>query len=111
MLTCSNCIHIENDVLLYCNIIELENKLDNNYLYIPFYTFKRNIASIIYIPNATLFRNILDNYDFTKNDMENFSNVFQYFLINMLIWMKKNLLAKILMSLILFLMQLQLDNI
>lgn len=70
-----NCIHIENDVLLYYNIQILEDKLDKHYLYIPFDTYKRNIASIIYIPNHYIFKRILDNYDFTKNDMENFINI------------------------------------
>lgn len=71
----TDCIHIENDVLLYYNIDILEPKLNKTYLYVPFDTFKRNIASILYIPNANIFKNVLDNYDKTKNDMENFSNI------------------------------------
>ena len=71
----SNCVHIENDVLLYYNIDLLENKLNKNYLYIPFDSYTRNIASIMYIPNSQIFKNILDNYDVKKNDMENFSNI------------------------------------
>ena len=73
----TDCIHIENDVLLYYNIDLLEDKLNKKYLYIPFDTYNRNIASIMYIPNFIVFKNILDKYDFTKNDMENFSYIKQ----------------------------------
>lgn len=71
----TNCIHIENDVLLYYNINTLKNYFNDNYLYIPFDTYKRNIASIMYIPNCSIFKNVLDKYDFTKNDMENFAYI------------------------------------
>ena len=40
-LNLTDCIHIENDVLLYYNINILDDKLDKNYVYIPFDTFKR----------------------------------------------------------------------
>jgi hypothetical protein len=65
-------IHLENDVLIYYNCDTLKNYFDKNHIYLPFDTFSRNIASIMYIPNVDIFKNILDNYDFTKNDMENF---------------------------------------
>lgn len=68
-----NVIHLENDVLIYYNVKELQNKVNNQYIYLPFDSFKRNIASIIYIPSSEIFKKILDNYDFKKNDMENFS--------------------------------------
>lgn len=71
----TNCIHIENDVLLYYNITTIQNRFNDNYVYIPFDTYKRNIASIMYIPNYNVFRNVLDKYDFTKNDMENFAYI------------------------------------
>ena len=71
----TNCIHIENDVLLYYNITTIQNHFNDNYVYIPFDTYKRNIASIIYIPNCNVFKNVLDKYDFTKNDMENFFHI------------------------------------
>jgi hypothetical protein len=67
-----NVIHLENDVLIYYNCNILNNKLDD-YFYIPFDSFNRNIASIIYIPDDTIFKTILDNYNFSKTDMENFS--------------------------------------
>jgi hypothetical protein len=41
----------------------------------PFDTFTRNIASIIYIPDHNIFKNILDNYDKDNNDMYNFSSI------------------------------------
>ena len=66
-------IHLENDVLIYYNCNNLIDKLDKNKMYIPFDTFNRNIASIIYIPSANIFKTILDNYDLDINDMENFS--------------------------------------
>jgi hypothetical protein len=66
-------IHLENDVLIYYNCNEILNFFDKNYIYLPFDTFKRNIASIMFIPSCDILKNILDNYDFSKNDMENFS--------------------------------------
>ena len=68
-------IHLENDVLLYYNCDKIIDKFDKNYVYIPFDTYNRNIASIMYIPNADIFKKIMDKYDFNKNDMENFSNI------------------------------------
>lgn len=68
-----NVIHLENDVLIYYNCDVLVNILDNKYIYIPFDTFKRNIASIMYIPNYNIFKNILDKYDKNNDDMHNFS--------------------------------------
>jgi hypothetical protein len=73
--TLTNCIHIENDVLLYYNITTLQHKFNDNYMYIPFDTYKRNIASIMYIPNCNIFKDILDKYNFEKNDMENFADI------------------------------------
>jgi hypothetical protein len=68
-------IHLENDVLVYYDCSELLLIIDKNFLYIPFDSYKRNIASIMYIPNKDLFKKVLDNYDFNKNDMENFSDI------------------------------------
>jgi hypothetical protein len=66
-------IHIENDVVLYYNCNILLEKLDKKYLYIPFDTYERNIASIMYIPCDSILKKILDNYDYSKSDMYNFS--------------------------------------
>lgn len=72
-----NVIHIENDVLLYydCNKTLLETLIGSNQLHIPFDTYERNIASIVYIPNHEIFGQILEHYDFGKNDMYNFSEI------------------------------------
>jgi hypothetical protein len=73
----NNVIHLENDVPIYYNCDELLNCLNINFMYIPFDTYKRNIASIVYIPNKEIYKKILDNYNFNINDMENFSIIKQ----------------------------------
>ena len=55
-----NVIHLENDVLIYYNCDVLVPYLNKTNVYIPFDTYKRNIASIMYIPNANIFKIILD---------------------------------------------------
>jgi hypothetical protein len=54
-----NVIHLENDVVIYYNCDILMDKLDK-YFYIPFDSFKRNIASVVYIPNSDIYKIILD---------------------------------------------------
>ena len=71
----TNCIHIENDVLLYYNVNEIINLLNENYIYLPFDCYERNIASIMYIPNHSLLKIILDKYDYQLNDMCNFIKI------------------------------------
>jgi hypothetical protein len=68
-----NVVHLENDVLIYHNIDELNDIVDKTKIYLPFDTFTRNIASIMFIPNHNVFKMVLDRYNFSKNDMENFS--------------------------------------
>lgn len=68
-------IHIENDVLLYYNVDEEFDYGNDKKLYIPFDTYERNIASIVYIPDADVFSKIMEHYDFGKNDMYNFSEI------------------------------------
>jgi hypothetical protein len=71
-----NVIHLENDVTIYYNCdILLDILGKSNRMYIPFDSFTRNIASIIYIPNHALFKNILDRYNLVQNDMYNFRNI------------------------------------
>lgn len=72
-----NVIHIENDVLLYHNCDEILGSIlyDSKQIHIPFDSWTRNIASIVYIPCADVFTKVLESYDFSKNDMENFSKV------------------------------------
>jgi hypothetical protein len=67
--------HLENDVLVYYNFDEIIKYINKNYMYIPFDSYKRNIASIMYIPNKVIFKNILNHYNFNINDMDNFSNI------------------------------------
>ena len=71
----SDVIHLENDVLIYYNCDELVSKVNNQFLYIPFDSNSRNIASIVYIPNHTIFEKILNKYDMNNNDMHNFRNI------------------------------------
>jgi hypothetical protein len=68
-------IHLENDVLLYYNFNIISNKINDKKMYIPFDSFNRNILSVVYIPSSDIFKDILDLYDFTKNDMENFKHI------------------------------------
>jgi len=70
-----NIIHLENDVLIYYNTEILINKVNSSYMYVPFDSYDRNIASIVYVPNHIIFKEILDNYNFSENDMYNFKNI------------------------------------
>ena len=68
-------IHLENDVLVYYNCTEITKRVDRQFVYMPFDRFTRNIASIMYIPSAIVFKRVLYNYDYNLNDMENFSRI------------------------------------
>jgi hypothetical protein len=69
-------IHIENDVLIYYNVDDvLKEKLDKTKIYIPFDTFNRNIASILYIPDHNIFGKALKHYNYETNDMYIFSEI------------------------------------
>ncbi len=70
-----NVIHLENDVLVYYNCDEIAQRAGKQHVYLPFDCFTRNIASIMYIPSSSVFRRILDQYDLTTNDMENFVQI------------------------------------
>ena len=65
-------IHIENDIMIYENLDNLKNCFKNDKVYFPFDCDKRAILSFIYIPNYKLLETILQSYDYSKNDMENF---------------------------------------
>ena len=71
----NNVIHIENDVVLYynCDDVLTEPLLNSGRIHIPFDSYVRNIASILYIPDASTFGQVLSHYDYSKNDMYNFS--------------------------------------
>jgi hypothetical protein len=74
-LKIDNVIHLENDVLVYYNCDEIAERAGKQHVYLPFDCFDRNIASIMYIPSASVFRRILDQYDLAVNDMENFVQI------------------------------------
>jgi len=67
--------HIENDVLLYHSVDDIFPCVDPSYLYLPFDCLDRNIASIVYLPSHNVLRTVLQKYDFSKNDMQNFSHI------------------------------------
>ena len=64
----SRCIHLENDVLLYkdLNNIDFENKL-----YLTIDSLKRCIPSIIIMKDSKILEKLLMNYNFSKDDMYN----------------------------------------
>jgi len=66
-----NCIHLENDVMGYINFDELLPYFNKNKLYATFDSYDRVIPGILYIPNHTTLRPIIENYNFTMNDMYN----------------------------------------
>ncbi len=62
-----NVIHLENDVLLYSDMnFDLDEKI-----YITMDAVSRCIPGIIYIPNHSLFDKLIDEYDYSKHDMDN----------------------------------------
>jgi hypothetical protein len=63
----NNVIHLENDVLLYSDMnYDLDEKI-----YIVMDAHDRCIPGIVYIPNHELFDQLINEYDYSKNDMEN----------------------------------------
>jgi len=66
-------LHLENDVPIYYHTNILEEKIDNEHIYIPVDSLNRAIASIVYIPNFTILGNVLEHYIHDQNDMVNFS--------------------------------------
>ena len=68
-------IHLENDVMVYYDCSCLLEKVDKNFLYIPFDCFSRSVPSILYIPNTNVFRKILDLYSPSESDMYNFIRI------------------------------------
>ena len=68
-----NVIHLENDVPIYYNCNTLSGLLDETKMYMPFDSYNRNIASIVYIPDSIILGRVLDQYNIQLNDMENFA--------------------------------------
>lgn len=69
-------IHLENDVPIYYNCDILLPFLTKK-MYIPFDSYQKNVASIVYIPNHAIYYEILKEYDYSKNDMFNFCRIQQ----------------------------------
>ena len=67
-LNLENCIHLENDVLLY---YDFSNYKFDNKVYLTLDSNSRCIPGFIYIPNYNLITKLINNYNYSKNDMEN----------------------------------------
>ena len=64
-----NIFHIENDVMIYHS---LENLItDESKLWITMDSSSRCIPGIIFAPSHTVLENLINSYDFSKNDMDN----------------------------------------
>ena len=72
-------IHIENDVLIYYNCDILYETIDKDRICVPADCYRRSIASIIYIPNFTVFGLFLNQYNNELNDMQNLSIIQRQF--------------------------------
>lgn len=68
-----NVIHLENDVLLYST---MDYPFDEK-IYLTMDAPNRCIPGIIFIPNYKLLTNLVNNYDFAKNDMVNMAMFFR----------------------------------
>jgi len=68
-------IHLENDVPIYYHCDTLIPLLNKKYVYVPLDCYNRVIASIVYIPEACILKNILTHYEYNINDMENFAKI------------------------------------
>ncbi len=70
-----NCIHIENDVLLYTKFYS--NQFTKNKIYLTMDCPNRCIPGIIYIPQYKLLEKLINNYNYSRNDMFNMAKFFQ----------------------------------
>jgi len=62
-----NVVHLENDVLLYSDMkYDLDEKI-----YITMDEENRCVPGIVYIPNHELFDRLIQEYNYSKDDMEN----------------------------------------
>lgn len=75
----TNCIHLENDVLLYSKFNT--SNFDKNKVYLTMDSKNRCIPGIIYVPNHSLLDSLINNYNYSKNDMTNMS-FFIFFLLH-----------------------------
>jgi len=67
----TNCLHLENDVMTYINFDNFESQIKHNKLYVTYDCDKRVIPGIVFIPDALALKPLVDNYNFSLNDMEN----------------------------------------
>ena len=67
----TNCLHIENDVMLYKNLTNYQFNTEK--IATTFDSYNRVIPSIIYIPTPDHFKVIIENYKPSLNDMQNLS--------------------------------------
>lgn len=65
----TNCLHIENDVMLYKNLNNYQFNTDK--VATVFDCYNRVIPSIIYIPTPDHFQIIIQKYQYSLNDMQN----------------------------------------
>jgi hypothetical protein len=65
----TNCIHIENDYLIYFSTDEIKD-LDNK-VWLTMDSPDRCIPGIIFIPNYNTLEPLIKTYDFNNNDMVN----------------------------------------
>lgn len=63
----TNCIHIENDYLLYFQV----DQLKFNKVMVTIDDGERCIPGIVCIPNAEMLKPLIENYNFKENDMIN----------------------------------------
>jgi len=68
------CFHIENDVMVYHTFESILPELDKVWLTMD--NPNRCIPGIVYIPSYTSLDRLIQNYDYTKNDMENIAKFF-----------------------------------
>lgn len=73
-----NIVHLENDVLLYCNINTI-NFHDKTKLLLTMDSKNRCIPGIMFIPNHNILDKCLSFFDKKMNDMQNFSRCYYKF--------------------------------
>lgn len=66
-----DCIHLENDVMAYINFDEISDQFCNTSIYASYDCDTRIIPGLLYIPNYKALEPIIQNYDFSLDDMHN----------------------------------------
>ena len=65
-----NCFHIENDVMVYCNMKDYIPRIQNK-VYLTMDSETRCIPGIVFFPSSREIQVLIENYEHTKNDMMN----------------------------------------